>query len=46
MNIKQIDLSTHVDRVKRKTRPWKSIIALLFAIAAARHLAPGQPRPV
>ncbi len=32
---KQIDLSTHVDRVKRKTRPWKSIIALLFAIAAA-----------
>jgi len=35
MNIKQIDLSTHVDRVKRKTRPWKSIIALLLAIAAA-----------
>ena len=35
MNIKQIDLSTHVDRVKRKTRPWKSIIALVFAIAAA-----------
>jgi small-conductance mechanosensitive channel len=32
---KQIDLSTHVDRVKRKTRPWKSIIALLLAIAAA-----------
>ncbi len=35
MNIKQIDLSTHVDRVKRKTRPWKSIIALVFAITAA-----------
>ena len=35
MNIKQIDLSTQVDRVKRKTRPWKSIIALLLAIAAA-----------
>jgi len=35
MNIKQIDLSTKVERVKRKTRPWKSIIALLLAIAAA-----------
>jgi small-conductance mechanosensitive channel len=30
-----IDLSAQVARVKRKTRPWKSIIALLFAIAAA-----------
>jgi small-conductance mechanosensitive channel len=29
------DLSAQVQRVKRKTRPWKSIIALLFAIAAA-----------
>ncbi len=34
-DVKQIDLSAHVDRVKRKTRPWKSIIALLLAIAAA-----------
>ena len=32
---KQIDLSAQVERVKRKTRPWKSIIALLLAIAAA-----------
>jgi small-conductance mechanosensitive channel len=31
----QADLSAQVQRVKRKTRPWKSIIALLFAIAAA-----------
>jgi small-conductance mechanosensitive channel len=30
-----IDLSVHVQRVKHKTRPWKSIIALLLAIAAA-----------
>ena len=29
------DLSTQVQLVKRKTRPWKSIIALLLAIAAA-----------
>jgi len=29
------DLSARVQRVKRKTRPWKSIIALLFAIVAA-----------
>ncbi len=35
MDIRQIDLSTQVERVKRKTRPWKSIIALLLAIAAA-----------
>lgn len=34
-NGKQIDLSAHIDRVKRRTRPWKSIIALLLAIAAA-----------
>jgi len=31
----QIDLSSKVRRVKRKTRPWKSIIALVLAIAAA-----------
>jgi small-conductance mechanosensitive channel len=29
------DLSAHVERVKRKARPWKSIIALLLAIGAA-----------
>ena len=34
-NGKPLDLSAHVARVKRKTRPWKSIIALLLAIAAA-----------
>jgi len=34
-NGRQIDLSTQVERVKRKTRPWKSIISLLLAIAAA-----------
>jgi small-conductance mechanosensitive channel len=34
-NGRQIDLSTQVEHVKRKTRPWKSIIALLLAIAAA-----------
>jgi small-conductance mechanosensitive channel len=32
---RQLDLSTHVERVKRRTRPWKSIIALALAIAAA-----------
>jgi small-conductance mechanosensitive channel len=32
---RQIDLSAQVARVKRRTRPWKSIIALLLAIAAA-----------
>jgi small-conductance mechanosensitive channel len=31
----QADLSARVRRVRRKTRPWKSIIALLLAIAAA-----------
>ena len=42
-NGRQIDLSAQVERVKRRTRPWKAIIALLFAIAAgvlshqARH---------
>lgn len=32
---KQIDLSAQVELVKRKTRPWKSIIALVLAIAVA-----------
>jgi small-conductance mechanosensitive channel len=31
----QADLPARVERVRRKTRPWKSIIALLLAIAAA-----------
>jgi small-conductance mechanosensitive channel len=31
---RQIDLSAQVERVRRRTRPWKSIIALLLAIAA------------
>ena len=31
----QIDLSAQVAMVKRKTRPWKSIIALVLAIASA-----------
>jgi small-conductance mechanosensitive channel len=37
----QIDLPATVKEVRRKTRPWKSIIALLLAIAAAvaSHLA-------
>ena len=35
MQERQIDLSAQVARVKRRTRPWKSIIALLLAIAAA-----------
>jgi small-conductance mechanosensitive channel len=34
-NGRQIDLSAQVERVKRETRPWKAIIALLLAIAAA-----------
>ena len=34
-NGRPLDLSAHVERVKRKTRPWKSIIALLLAVAAA-----------
>jgi small-conductance mechanosensitive channel len=32
---KQVDLSAKVAQVKRRTRPWKSIIALVLAIAAA-----------
>jgi small-conductance mechanosensitive channel len=31
----QIDLPAKVETVRRKTRPWKSIIALLLAIATA-----------
>ena len=34
-DVRQINLSAQVERVRRKTRPWKSIIALLLAIAAA-----------
>jgi small-conductance mechanosensitive channel len=34
-NGRQLDLSAQVELVKRRTRPWKAIIALLFAIAAA-----------
>ena len=34
-NGRQVDLSAQVERVKRKTRPWKSIIALVLAIVAA-----------
>jgi small-conductance mechanosensitive channel len=43
---RQIDLSATVAQVKRKTRPWKSIIVLLFAIAAAviSHQARDQAR--
>jgi len=32
---RQVDLSAKVAKVKRKVRPWKSIIALVLAIAAA-----------
>jgi small-conductance mechanosensitive channel len=32
---RQIDLSAQVERVKRKARPWKSIVALVLAIASA-----------
>jgi small-conductance mechanosensitive channel len=34
-NGSQLDLSAQVEKVKAKTRPWKSIIALILAIAAA-----------
>ena len=34
-NGRQVDLPARVERVRHKTRPWKSIIALLLAIAAA-----------
>lgn len=40
---KPIDLSAQVELVKRKTRPWKSIIALLLAIAAA--VVSGEAHP-
>jgi small-conductance mechanosensitive channel len=45
-----IDLSAKVQKVKRRTRPWKSIIALLLAIAAAiishqAHIYSHQARP-
>ncbi|MGD0243069.1 MAG: mechanosensitive ion channel family protein [Streptosporangiaceae bacterium] len=45
-NGRQLDLSAQVEAVKRRTQPWKAIIALLFAIAAgvisgqARHDSP------
>ncbi len=44
----QIDLSAQVERVKRRTRPWKSIIALLLAIAAAviSHQAHDDASPI
>ena len=50
MQDRQIDLSAKVARVKRKTRPWKSIIALLLAIAAAvishqAHIYSHQTQP-
>jgi small-conductance mechanosensitive channel len=32
---RQIDISARVAQVRRKTRPWKSIIALVLAIASA-----------
>ena len=34
-NGRQVDLEAHVERVRRRARPWKSIIALLLAIASA-----------
>jgi len=48
---RQIDLSAHVERVKRKARPWKSIIALVLAIASAvishaARSARGNPHPI
>jgi small-conductance mechanosensitive channel len=47
-NGRQIDLSTQVERVKRKTRPWKSIISLLLAIASAvlSHQARNDSGPI
>jgi small-conductance mechanosensitive channel len=47
-NGRQLDLSEHVERVKRRTRPWKPIIALLFAIAAAviSHQARADSPPI
>ena len=47
-NGRQIDLSTQVERVKRKTRPWKSIISLLLAIVSAvlSHQARNDSGPI
>ena len=47
-NGRQIDLSGQVERVKRRTRPWKAIIALLFAIAAGvlSHQARNNSNPI
>jgi small-conductance mechanosensitive channel len=47
-NGRQIDLSTQVERVRRKTRPWKSIISLLLAIASAvlSHQARNDSGPI
>ena len=41
MQDRQVDLSERVAQVKRRARPWKSIIALVLAIASAiiSHLA-------
>jgi len=33
--VQERQIAAHVERVKRKTRPWKSIIVLMLAIAAA-----------
>ncbi|MFY9928057.1 MAG: mechanosensitive ion channel family protein [Streptosporangiaceae bacterium] len=45
---KQVDLSAEVELVKRKTRPWKSMIALVLAIAAGviSDLARHDSRPL
>jgi len=47
-NGRQIDLSAQVERVKRRTRPWKAIIFLLLAIAAAvfSHQARYDSKPI
>jgi small-conductance mechanosensitive channel len=47
-NGRQVDLSTQVEHVKRKTRPWKSIISLLLAIASAvlSHQAQNDSGPI
>ena len=46
MQDRQAELSAKVAQVRRRTRPWKSIIALVFAIAAAviSHQARDQAR--
>ena len=47
-NGRQIDLSTQVERVERKTRPWKPIISLLLAIVSAvlSHQARNDSGPI